>query len=50
MPEVAVTNFTVTFQNFIGTPGSATINISTLSRLSPYIEIVQNGAMEFYTW
>lgn len=50
MPEVAVTNFTVTFRNFIGTQGMATINISTLSRFSPFIEIVNNGAMEFYTW
>jgi hypothetical protein len=50
LPELATSTIKVTFTNFVGSEGSSQFSLTTLSRFSPFIEIVQNTDLQFYVW
>ena len=50
MPELAMLTFQVSFENFLQTKGSTSFVLQTLSKVSPFIEILQDVPLQFYRW
>jgi hypothetical protein len=50
MPELADVTFQINFKNFLNNAGSTNVVLQTLSKISPFVEIMQEVPLQFYRW